>query len=247
VLSIIIVNYNAKKLLQQCLSSVYAETKQIPFDVWVVDNNSDDGSVAMVEKNFPEVKLIKNNENCGFAKANNMAILRIKSDYVLLLNPDTVICDNAIEKVGIDPLIENYKKLGILEDGDVKHLTGVGEELDFSDEAFDMIICFDVLDHSKEPSKVCREMYRVLKKNGSIVFHSPCVISPIKPIRILLKYVDKPHPWHFTSGELNDMFANASFKQSFVGITDFHWKARCLVRHVAAKAIIRNYFAIFQK
>jgi len=99
VLSIIIVNYNAKKLLQQCLSSVYAETKQILFNVWVVDNNSDDSSVAMVRKNFPEVKLIKNNENCGFAKANNMAISRIKTDYFLLLNPDSVARDNAIEKV----------------------------------------------------------------------------------------------------------------------------------------------------
>lgn len=97
-LSIIIVNYNAQKLLQECLRSVYAETTQIRFDVWVVDNNSNDNSVAMVEKEFPEVKLIKNNENCGFAKANNMAISRVDSDYVLLLNPDTIICDNAIEK-----------------------------------------------------------------------------------------------------------------------------------------------------
>ena len=97
-LSIIIVNYNAQKLLQECLSSVYAETTQIRFDVWVVDNNSNDDSVAMVEKEFPEVKLIKNNENCGFAKANNMAMSRANSDYVLFLNPDTIICGNAIEK-----------------------------------------------------------------------------------------------------------------------------------------------------
>ncbi len=97
-LSIIIVNYNAKKLLQQCLGSVYAETNQIPYDIWVVDNNSNDDSAAMVEKGFPEVKLIRNKENCGFAKANNMAMSRLKSSYVLLLNPDTIICDNAIEK-----------------------------------------------------------------------------------------------------------------------------------------------------
>jgi GT2 family glycosyltransferase len=77
---------------------VYAETKRIRFDVWVVDNNSGDDSVAMVEENFPKVKLIKNEKNCGFAKANNMAMSRIRSNYILLLNPDTVICDNAIEK-----------------------------------------------------------------------------------------------------------------------------------------------------
>lgn len=153
----------------------------------------------------------------------------------------------ARQKVGVDPLIGEYRKLGILEDSNVKHVTGVGEELDFLDETFDIIICFNILDHSKEPSKVCREMYRVLRKNGRIIFHSHCITPLIKPIRILLKYFDKPHPWHFTSGELNQMFTNAHFQQSFVRITGFHWKARCLVRHVAAKAIIRNYFAIFQK
>lgn len=153
----------------------------------------------------------------------------------------------AKQKVGIDPLIENYKKLGILEDGDVKHLTGVGEELDFPNETFDIIICFNVLDHSKEPSKVCHEMSRVLKKNGRIIFHSHCITPLVKPIRILLKYVDKPHPWHFTSGELKNMFMNAGFKQNFARMTVFHWKARCFVRHITAKAIIRNYFAILQK
>lgn len=98
-LSIIIVNYNAKKLLKACIESIHKETCNVLCDIWVVDNNSQDSSAAMVEKNFPEVKLIQSNENLGFAKANNMAMSRIESDCVLLLNPDTIICDNAIEKV----------------------------------------------------------------------------------------------------------------------------------------------------
>ena len=153
----------------------------------------------------------------------------------------------AKQKVGVDPLIEKYEKLGILENGNVKHITGVGEKLDFPDETFDIVICFNVLDHSKEPLKVCQEMYRVLKKSGRIIFHSHCIIPLIKPIRMLLKYVDKPHPWHFTARELKDMFMIVDLKQVFVRIMVFHWKARCFLRHITAKAIIRDYFAIFQK
>ena len=98
-LSIIIVNYNVEKLLKKCLGAVYAETKNVPFDVWVVDNNSKDTSVLMVRQNFPQVNLIENKENVGFARANNQAIAKCTSDYILLLNPDTLILQNAIEKV----------------------------------------------------------------------------------------------------------------------------------------------------
>ena len=98
-LSIIIVNYNAGKLLERCLSSVYAQTKQIPFDVWVVDNHSTDTSVPMMRQSFPQVNLIENKKNVGFAKANNQAITKCTGDYILLLNPDTLVLQNAIEKV----------------------------------------------------------------------------------------------------------------------------------------------------
>lgn len=153
----------------------------------------------------------------------------------------------ARRKVGIDPLIEEYRKLNILEERNVKHITGVGEKLDFPDETFDIVICFNVLDHSEKPSKMCKEMYRVLKKDGKIIFQSHCITPLIKPIRIFLKYVDKPHPWHFTSKELRNMFIDTGLKQIFAKITVFHWKARSLIRHMAAKTIVRNYFAIFQK
>ena len=98
-LSIIIVNYNAGHYLESCLKSVYAETKQIPFDIWVVDNNSKDASVSIIRRNFPLVNLVENEENAGFAKANNDAISKCPGDYILLLNPDTLIRENAIEKM----------------------------------------------------------------------------------------------------------------------------------------------------
>jgi GT2 family glycosyltransferase len=69
--------------------TLYAETKQIPFDVWVVDNNSIDTSVSMVRQHFPQVNLIENKENVGFTKANNQAITRCNGNYILLLNPRT--------------------------------------------------------------------------------------------------------------------------------------------------------------
>lgn len=97
-LSIIIVNYNAATFLRKCLNSIYSETK-IPFEVWVVDNNSTDTSVAMIRQNFQNVNLIVNNENIGFAKANNQALTKCSGDYILLLNPDTLILGNAIGKV----------------------------------------------------------------------------------------------------------------------------------------------------
>lgn len=98
-LSIVIVNYNAEKLLRNCIESIYNETHDITFDIWVVDNNSSDNSVAMLKKDFPEINLLQNANNVGFARANNMAIVKSKANYILLLNPDTIICNQAIEKV----------------------------------------------------------------------------------------------------------------------------------------------------
>lgn len=105
-LSIIIVNYNAEQFLRNCLNSVYAETKRYHPDIWVVDNNSTDASVSMIRHSFPQVNLIENKENVGFAKANNQAIAKCTGAYILLLNPDTLILHNAIEQV-IDFVDEN--------------------------------------------------------------------------------------------------------------------------------------------
>ena len=90
-LSVIIVNYNVQYFLEQCLQSVFAAAEGIETEVWVVDNNSVDGSVAMVREKFPQVHLIANHDNTGFAKANNQALKECTGKYCLLLNPDTVV------------------------------------------------------------------------------------------------------------------------------------------------------------
>ncbi len=97
-ISIIIVNYNASRLLKDCIDSIYREATTVPFDIWVVDNHSTDTSVPMVRQNFPHVNLIENKENVGFAKANNQAIKKCTGDYILFLNPDTLVLRNAVEK-----------------------------------------------------------------------------------------------------------------------------------------------------
>ncbi|MCK4361071.1 MAG: glycosyltransferase, partial [Bacteroidales bacterium] len=93
-LSVIIVNYNIKYFLEQCLYSVRKACKGIESEIFVVDNNSVDGSVKMTREKFPEVIVIANNENKGFSKANNQAIKKAKGEYILLLNPDTVVEDD---------------------------------------------------------------------------------------------------------------------------------------------------------
>ena len=97
-LSVIIVNYNVEYFLEQCLNSVRAASKNLEIETFVVDNNSIDDSVAMVQEKFPEIKLIANKENTGFSKANNQAMRIAKGEYVLLLNPDTVVEEDTFSK-----------------------------------------------------------------------------------------------------------------------------------------------------
>ena len=97
-LSVIIVNYNVRYFLEQCLKSVTKAIENIDAEVFVVDNNSSDNSMQMVKEKFPNVKCIENKENVGFSKANNQAILQSKGKYVLLLNPDTIVEEDTFEK-----------------------------------------------------------------------------------------------------------------------------------------------------
>ncbi len=97
-LSVIIVNYNVKHFLEQCLYSVRKAAKNLPVEVWVVDNNSVDGSIEMLKEKFPEVKLIENKKNAGFSVANNQAIKQCTGEYILLLNPDTIVEEETFSK-----------------------------------------------------------------------------------------------------------------------------------------------------
>lgn len=98
-ISIIIVSFNTKALTLDCLRSVFDQTKIKSYDVHVIDNNSIDGSAEAITQEFPQVHLIKSTENYGFAKANNLVAETIDSKYILLLNPDTVVLDSAIDKI----------------------------------------------------------------------------------------------------------------------------------------------------
>jgi GT2 family glycosyltransferase len=97
-LSIIIVNYNVKHLLEACLTSVGAACKNISVEIFVVDNASTDGSQAYFNGKFLNVHFLWNKENVGFAKANNSVLRETKGDYILFLNPDTVLPADCLEK-----------------------------------------------------------------------------------------------------------------------------------------------------
>jgi GT2 family glycosyltransferase len=97
-LSIIIVNYNVCHFLEQALQTVKKAIKDLSAEIIVVDNNSVDGSVEMVKAKFPQVTLIANKTNLGFSKANNQAILKASGEYILLLNPDTIVEEDTLLK-----------------------------------------------------------------------------------------------------------------------------------------------------
>lgn len=107
-LSIIIVNYNTEKLLKECLTSLNIS---IPHEIIVVDNGSSDNSVPMLKDNFPVVLVIENKQDEGFSKANNIGIKKAKGEYILFLNPDTLLKDENIFEVLFNEF-EKDKKVG---------------------------------------------------------------------------------------------------------------------------------------
>lgn len=98
-LSIIIVSWNVKDDLSGCLASLKANRPSLPFEVIVVDNMSFDGTVAMVRQEYPDVAVIENHENKGFARANNQGIKQSRGQYVLLLNPDTIVSPGSLDRL----------------------------------------------------------------------------------------------------------------------------------------------------
>lgn len=97
--SIIIVSYNTKEILRECLASIKNSKIKSSYEVLVVDNDSSDGSNDMVKKDYPDIELIENKENAGFSKANNIGIKKSQGKYVLFLNSDTIVYENSIDKV----------------------------------------------------------------------------------------------------------------------------------------------------
>lgn len=98
-ISILIVSFNTCEMTCDCIRSIYKQAIRDNFEIIVVDNNSKDGSADAIASEFSQVKLIRSRENTGFAKANNLAASEAQGSYLLLLNPDTVILDNAIDRL----------------------------------------------------------------------------------------------------------------------------------------------------
>jgi len=130
-LSIIIVNYNVKYFLEQCLYSVKKAIEKIEAEVFVVDNNSTDGSMSYLQPKFSRAKFIINEKNEGFGKANNKALLQAKGKYILFLNPDTIVAEDSFEKC--ISFLENNQNAGAL---GVKMIDGRGSYLKESKRGF---------------------------------------------------------------------------------------------------------------
>ena len=130
-LSVIIVNYNVKHFLEQCLYSVQKACEGIDAEIIVADNNSTDGSRAFLEPAFPAVKFLWNSNNAGFAKANNQALAMAKGDFILFLNPDTILAEDSIEKCV--RFFEHNKTAGAV---GIRMIDGTGKFLKESKRAF---------------------------------------------------------------------------------------------------------------
>jgi len=130
-LSIVIVNYNVRYFLEQTILSVYKSEVNFNYEIFVVDNNSSDDSLKMLAQKFPNVQVIANKENAGFSKANNQAIKIAKGEFILLLNPDTIIQEATLQKcVGFMETHANAGGLG------VKMVDGAGNFLPESKRGF---------------------------------------------------------------------------------------------------------------
>ena len=130
-LSIVIVNYNVKYFLEQCLYSVRAAITGLDAEVWVVDNHSTDGSIEYLRPRFPKVNFIENQDNPGFAKANNQAIRMSSGEYVLLLNPDTVVGEESLRSLCY--FMDEHPEAGCI---GVKMIDGHGQFLPESKRSF---------------------------------------------------------------------------------------------------------------
>jgi GT2 family glycosyltransferase len=98
-LSIVVLSWNDRKVIGECLRSIFAETHLDSYEVLVSDNGSTDGSLELIKGEFPQVRVLENGRNLRFAKANNVGIRACNGDYILILNPDTIIHDRCLDKV----------------------------------------------------------------------------------------------------------------------------------------------------
>ncbi len=126
-LSIIIVNYNARNLLKKCLDSIQQNTTVSP-EIILIDNHSSDGSATFIRENYPQIQFIENNENCGFSRANNQGLEISRGNYVLFLNNDTEVLSTSLEKLvqfmDENPDVGAVGSQLLYPDGSFQHSTG---------------------------------------------------------------------------------------------------------------------------
>jgi GT2 family glycosyltransferase len=113
-LSVIILNYNVRYFLEQCVLSVEKAIQNLEAEIIVVDNHSSDDSCAMMKQRFPHIKLIENKANLGFPKGNNIAVKQAKGEYICILNPDTVVAEDTFEKILNSQHLTPNTQLGII-------------------------------------------------------------------------------------------------------------------------------------
>ncbi|MFA5032822.1 MAG: glycosyltransferase family 2 protein [bacterium] len=165
-LSIIILNYNGKHWLKDCLDSILKNTTNTNFEILLVDNASTDGSIEYVEKEFPSVKIIKNKTNVGFTRGNNIGIKEAVGEYICILNNDTIILSDAIENllgfVKLHPLkvLAAGKLLGF----DGKFQTNYTKYPEFLQEYLNFTI-FKL----KAPNFLIRKKACISKENGKYI------------------------------------------------------------------------------
>ena len=113
-LSVIILNYNVRYFLEQCVLSVQKALEGIDGEIIVIDNASSDDSCEMMKTKFPNIKLIENKDNLGFPKGNNIGVAQAKGEYICILNPDTVVSEDTFSKVLNSQLVTHNSQLGII-------------------------------------------------------------------------------------------------------------------------------------
>ncbi|HPQ08673.1 MAG TPA: glycosyltransferase [Bacteroidia bacterium] len=243
-ISVIIVNYNVKYFLEQCIRSVLKAKSHLNIEIIVVDNHSVDGSVQLIKEKFPEITLIENKENVGFSKANNQGIRIAKGKYILLLNPDTVLQEDTLVKCY--EFMEQHSDAGAL---GVKMFDGKGNFLPESKRGLPtpMVAFYKIFGLSKlfPKSKIFGKYHLTYLDNNTT--HSVDVLSgAFMFIRAdVLKKIGGLDEDYFMYGEDIDLsyrITQAGYKNYyFAGTSIIHYKGE------STKKSTVNYVKIFYK
>ncbi|MFZ4678620.1 MAG: glycosyltransferase family 2 protein [Flavobacterium sp.] len=177
-LSVIIVNYNGVKYFKKCLDSLYQNLAGIPFEIIILDNNSNDNSLDYIKTNFPLVKLIESKTNDGFGKGNNKAVKQAKGKYLLLINNDTIVLDPLLPVLDYLKSDEKIGVVGInMVNGDRNYIPAAGNFPSVSN-LFQMKKLLEISDEFKKGS-FSKSYYEVDWLGGSFLMLSNSVYHRI--------------------------------------------------------------------